>query len=32
MTEKEKDEFIVQLRGEVVKYRDAYRLTKHSIQ
>ena len=28
MTEAEKDAFIVQLRGEVTKYRDAYRLTK----
>ena len=29
MTEAEKDAFIVQLRGEVTKYRDAYRLTKY---
>ena len=28
MTEKEKDAFIVQLRGEVTRYRDAYRLAK----
>ena len=27
MTEKEKDAFIVQLRGEVTMYRDAYRAT-----
>lgn len=31
MTETEKDAFIVQLRGEVVKYRDAYRLTKYQL-
>lgn len=31
MTEAEKDAFIVQLRGEVVKYRDAYRLTKRQL-
>ncbi len=31
MTEKEKDAFIVQLRGEVTKYRDAYRLTKYQL-
>lgn len=31
MTEAEKDAFIVQLRGEVVKYRDAYRLTKYQL-
>ena len=29
MTETEKDAFIVQLRGEVTMYRDAYRLTKY---
>lgn len=31
MTEAEKDAFIVQLRGEVVKYREAYRLTKYQL-
>lgn len=31
MTEAEKDAFIVQLRGEVTKYRDAYRLTKYQL-
>lgn len=31
MTEAEKDSFIVQLRGEVTKYRDAYRLTKYQL-
>lgn len=31
MTEKEKDAFIVQLRGEVTRYRDAYRLTKYQL-
>lgn len=31
MTEKEKDAFIVQLRGEVTMYRDAYRLTKYQL-
>ena len=31
MTEAEKDAFIVQLRGEVTKYRDAYRLTKYRL-
>lgn len=31
MTESEKDAFIVQLRGDVVKYRDAYRLTKYQL-
>ena len=31
MTEAEKDAFIVQLRGDVLKYRDAYRLTKHQL-
>ena len=31
MTEKEKDAFIVQLRGEVKLYRDAYRLTKYQL-
>ncbi len=31
MTEAEKDAFIVQLRGEVTKYRDAYRLTKSQL-
>jgi hypothetical protein len=32
MTEAEKDAFIVQLRGDVVKYRDAYRLTKYQLE
>ena len=31
MTETEKDAFIVQLRGEVTMYRDAYRLTKYQL-
>lgn len=31
MTEKEKDALIVQLRGDMVKYRDAYRLTKYQL-
>ena len=31
MTEAEKDAFIVQLRGDVVKYREAYRLTKYQL-
>jgi hypothetical protein len=31
MTEAEKDAFIVQLRGDVTKYRDAYRLTKYQL-
>ena len=31
MTEKEKDAFIVQLRGEVTRYRDAYRLEKYKL-
>ena len=31
MTEKEKDAFIVQLRGEVTRYRDAYRLSKYQL-
>ena len=31
MTEKEKDVFIVQLRGEVTMYRDAYRLAKYKL-
>lgn len=31
MTESEKDAFIVQLRGDVAKYRDAYRLTKYQL-
>lgn len=31
MTEAEKDAFIVQLRGEVTRYRDAYRLTKYQL-
>ena len=31
ITEAEKDAFIVQLRGEVTKYRDAYRLTKYQL-
>ena len=31
MTEKEKDAFIVQLRGEVTMYSDAYRLTKYQL-
>ena len=31
MTEKEKDALIVQLRGEVTMYRDAYRLAKYKL-
>ena len=31
MTEKEKDAFIVQLRGEVTRYRDSYRLAKYQL-
>lgn len=31
MTEAEKDAFIVQLRGDVTKYREAYRLTKYQL-
>ena len=31
MTETEKDAFIVQLRGEVTMYRDAYMLTKYQL-
>ena len=31
MTEAEKDALIVQLRGDMVKYRDAYRLTKYQL-
>lgn len=31
MTEAEKDAFIVQLRSEVTKYREAYRLTKYQL-
>lgn len=31
MTEKEKDAFIVQLRSEVTRYRDAYRLAKYQL-
>lgn len=31
MTEKEKDAFIVQIRGEVTMYRDAYRLAKYQL-
>ena len=31
MTEEEKDAFIVQLRSDVVKYREAYRLTKYQL-
>lgn len=31
MTEAEKDAFIVQLRSDVVKYREAYRLTKYQL-
>lgn len=31
MAEKEKDAFIVQLRGEVTRYRDAYRLAKYQL-
>ena len=31
MTEAEKDAFIVQLRSDVVKYREAYRLTKYKL-
>lgn len=32
MTEAEKDAFIVQLRGEVTRYRDAYRLAKYQLR
>ena len=32
MTEKEKDAFIVQLRGEVTMYRDAYRSTLRTLE
>lgn len=32
MTEKEKDAFIVQLRGEVTMYRDAYRATMRMLE
>lgn len=32
MTEKEKDAFIVQLRGEVTMYRDAYRSTMRMLE
>ena len=31
MTEAEKDAFIVQLRCEVTRYRDAYRLAKYQL-
>ena len=31
MTESEKDAWIVQLRSDVVKYREAYRLTKYQL-
>ena len=31
MTEAEKDAFIVQLRSEVTRYRDAYMLTKYQL-
>lgn len=31
MTEKEKDAFIVQLRSEVTRYRDAYRIEKYQL-
>ena len=31
MTEAEKDALIVQLRGDMVKYRDAYRVTKYQL-
>lgn len=31
MTEEDKDAFIVQLRGDMVKYRDAYRLAKYQL-
>ena len=31
LTEAEKDAWIVQLRSDVVKYRDAYRLTKYQL-
>lgn len=31
MTEAEKDAFIVQLRSDVVKYREAYRLAKYQL-
>ena len=32
MTEQEKDAFIVQLRGEVTMYRDAYRATMRMLE
>ena len=32
MTEAEKDAFIVQLRGEVTRYRDAYRATMRMLE
>lgn len=32
MTEAEKDTLIVQLRGDMVKYRDAYRVTKYQLE
>lgn len=32
MTEAEKDAFIVQLRGEVTMYRDAYRATLRTLE
>lgn len=32
MTEAEKDAFIVQLRGEVTRYRDAYRSTMRTLE
>lgn len=31
MTEEDKDALIVQLRSDVVKYREAYRLTKYQL-
>ena len=31
MTEEDKDALIVQLRGDMVKYRDAYRLAKYQL-
>ena len=31
MTEKEKDAFILQLRSDVVKYMEAYRITKYQL-
>lgn len=31
MTEAEKDALIIQLRGDMVKYRDAYRITKYQL-